>query len=151
MSKNKVSADSVSLETSPCLAESHLLTMAPHSFYSVPMCTWSLFPGSSVHGFLQARKLEWVDIPFSRGSPQPRDQTWVSCFGSKLFTIWATTESSHIELGLHYFDLYYLFKGSISKDSHIWDSKCRDTIQSMHVCMNAKLFQLCTILRPCGL
>ena len=71
MSKNKVSADLVSLETSPCLAESHLLTMAPHSFYSVPMCTWSLFPGSSVHGFLQARKLEWVDIPFSRGLPNP--------------------------------------------------------------------------------
>ena len=30
---------------------------------------------SSVHGILQARTLEWVDIPFSRGSSQPRDQT----------------------------------------------------------------------------
>ena len=35
-------------------------------------------PGSSVHGNLQARKLEWVDIFFSRGSFQPRDQTQVS-------------------------------------------------------------------------
>ena len=35
-------------------------------------------PGSSVHGTLQARKLEWVAIPFSRGSSQPRGQTWVS-------------------------------------------------------------------------
>ena len=35
-------------------------------------------PGSSVHGILQARILEWVAIPFSRGSSQPRDQTEVS-------------------------------------------------------------------------
>ena len=32
--------------------------------------------GSSVHGILQARILEWVAISFSRGSSQPRDQTW---------------------------------------------------------------------------
>ena len=30
-------------------------------------------PGSSVHGILQARILEWVAMPFSRGSSQPRD------------------------------------------------------------------------------
>ena len=35
-------------------------------------------PGSSVHRILQARILEWVAIPFSRGSSPPRDQTWVS-------------------------------------------------------------------------
>ena len=35
-------------------------------------------PGSSVHGILQARILEWVAILFSRGSSQPRDRTWVS-------------------------------------------------------------------------
>ena len=33
-------------------------------------------PGSSVHGIFQARVLEWVAISFSRGSSQPRDQTW---------------------------------------------------------------------------
>ena len=33
-------------------------------------------PGSSVHGILQARILEWVAIPFSRGSSKLRDQTW---------------------------------------------------------------------------
>ena len=32
-------------------------------------------PGSSVHGILQARILEWVAMPFSTGSSQPRDQT----------------------------------------------------------------------------
>ena len=36
-------------------------------------------PGSSVHGILQARILEWVAIPFSRGSSQPRDQSQVAC------------------------------------------------------------------------
>ena len=35
-------------------------------------------PGSSLHGILQARILEWVAISFSRGSSRPRDQTWVS-------------------------------------------------------------------------
>ena len=36
-------------------------------------------PGSSVHGILQARILEWVAIPFSGKSSQPRDQMHVSC------------------------------------------------------------------------
>ena len=35
-------------------------------------------PGSSVYGILQARILEWVTFPFSRGSSQPRDRTQVS-------------------------------------------------------------------------
>ena len=38
-------------------------------------------PGSFVHGILQARILEWVAIPFSRGSFQPRDWTQVSFAG----------------------------------------------------------------------
>ena len=50
---------------------------------------WSS-PGSSVHGILQARILEWTAIPFSRGSSQSRDQTWVSCIAVKFFTAWAT-------------------------------------------------------------
>ena len=35
-------------------------------------------PGSSVHGILQSRILEWVDMPISRGSSQPRNWTHVS-------------------------------------------------------------------------
>ena len=35
-------------------------------------------PGSSAHGILQARILEWIAIPFSRGSSQPRDRTQIS-------------------------------------------------------------------------
>ena len=47
-------------------------------------------PGSSVPGILQARILEWVAIPFSRGSSQSRDWTQISCIAGSLFTIWAT-------------------------------------------------------------
>ena len=50
-------------------------------------------PGSSVHGILQTRILEWVDIPFSKGSSQPTDWTQVSCIAGKFFTIWATRET----------------------------------------------------------
>ena len=46
--------------------------------------------GSSVHGISQARMLEWVAIPFSRGSSQPRDQTQVSCIAGEFLAIWAT-------------------------------------------------------------
>ena len=42
----------------------------------------------------QARKLEWVVIPFSRGYSWPRDWTWVSGIAGRFFTIWATKESS---------------------------------------------------------
>ena len=44
-------------------------------------------PGSSVHGILQARILEWVAISFSRGSSRPRDQTQVSCIAGRCFNL----------------------------------------------------------------
>ena len=56
-------------------------------------------PGSSVHGILQARILEWAAISFSKGAFQPRDQTWVSWIaggnaiptgGGNFFTNWET-------------------------------------------------------------
>ena len=42
---------------------------------------------------LQARILEWVAIPFSSGSSQPRDGTCVSCIAGRFFTVWATSEA----------------------------------------------------------
>ena len=47
-------------------------------------------PGYSVQGILQARVIEWVAIPFSRGSSQLRDWTQVSYIADKLFTFWAS-------------------------------------------------------------
>ena len=53
-------------------------------------------PGSSVHGILQARILEWVASPFSRGSSWPKDRTQVSCMAGRYFTIWATRDQGQI-------------------------------------------------------
>ena len=50
-------------------------------------------PGSSVHGILQARILEWAAIPFFRESSWPRDWTYASCIAGGFFTIWATRET----------------------------------------------------------
>ena len=53
-------------------------------------------PGSSVHGILQARILEWVAISFSRGSFRPKDRThiaYVSCIAGGFFTASATREA----------------------------------------------------------
>ena len=53
-------------------------------------------PGFSVHGILQARILEWIAIPFSRGTSQPRDWTLVSCITGRFVTIWPTGKSYFI-------------------------------------------------------
>ena len=63
----------------PCHAKSLqlCLTLCDPMDYSLP--------GSSVHGILQARILEWVAMPSSRGSSQPRDWTHVYC-GSCIYS-----------------------------------------------------------------
>ena len=53
---------------------------------------WDLM-AYTVHGILQARILEWVAFPFSRGSSQPRDRTQVSRIAGGFFTSWATREA----------------------------------------------------------
>ena len=65
-------------------------------------------PGSSVHGTLQAKILEWVAISFSRESSWPRDWTWVSCvsyIGRQVLYQLSPWENpiffSHIEKGLN--------------------------------------------------
>ena len=50
-------------------------------------------PGSSLHGILQERGLEWVAISFSRGSSRPRDRTPVSHIPGRCFNFWATREA----------------------------------------------------------
>ena len=62
--------------------------MCAHSVTSVVSDTVDCRPqGSSVHGTLQARILEWVAMPSSRGSSQPKDQTpfsYVFCIGKRV-------------------------------------------------------------------
>ena len=59
-------------------------SLRPHGLYNLL--------GSSVHGILQARILEWVAFPFFRGSFRPRDRTQISRIADRLFTIRATRE-----------------------------------------------------------
>ena len=42
---------------------------------------------TTIHGILQAKILEWVALPFSRGSSQAKDQTQVSSIPSGVFTV----------------------------------------------------------------
>ena len=53
-------------------------------------------PGSSVHGILQARILEWVAMFSFKGSFGSRDRAWVSCVAGRFFTVWAIREA-HIK------------------------------------------------------
>ena len=46
-----------------------------------------------VHGILRARILEWVAVPFSGGSSQPRDPTHVSHIVGRFFSVWTTREA----------------------------------------------------------
>ena len=52
----------------------------------------SSLPGSSVHGILKERILEWIAISFSGRSSWARSLTWVSCIAGKFFTGWARRE-----------------------------------------------------------
>ena len=57
--------------------------------------------GYTVHVILQARILEWVAVPFSRGSSQPRDWTEVSHIAGGFFTSWATREEYRIKYKIY--------------------------------------------------
>ena len=56
--------------------------------------------GSAVRGDLQVRIPEWVIIPSSRGSSQPRDRTQVSRIAGGFFPVWATKEVVFVFLAL---------------------------------------------------
>ena len=72
-----------------CVLDAHSCPTLYHSMNCNP-------PGSSVHGVLQARILEWEAVPFSRGSSRPRDWTWVIRIAGRFFTVCATRETKSI-------------------------------------------------------
>ena len=59
----------------------------------LPHCRWILYQLSHQRS---ARILEWVAIPFSRGSSQPRNWTGVSCIAGGFFTNWAMKEAPEL-------------------------------------------------------
>ena len=101
--------------------------------YTTYMCVWLVtqscltlcdpmdysLPGSSIHGILQARILEWVTISFSKESSQPRDWTYVFCVswnGMQILYHRATWEALHhiyihiyiyIYMSPDYYQVYY--------------------------------------------
>ena len=67
------------LVTQSCLTLCDPIDCSPPDFYAP--------------GILQERTLGWAAIPFSRGSSQARDQTWVSFIAGGFFIVWATGEA----------------------------------------------------------
>ena len=100
-------------------------------------------PGSSVHGILQARILEWAAIPFSRGSSQSRDQTQISFIAGRFLTIWDTREAQvvcvfklckHASLNILVVKTY--FKIDLTHNEGIWGRN--------GICKK-KMFKKCTL------
>ena len=75
----------------------------------------------TVHGILQARIPQWVAVPFSRGSYQPRDRTQVSHIAGRFFTSRATREAHQLIYSLTNTYVFYLaFFSSVQSLSHVW-------------------------------
>ena len=83
-------------------------------------------PGSSVHGILQERILDWVAISSCRGSYRPRDWSQVFCIAGRIFTDWATRGSqrksstkwkdiNNLLNGRKYLQIAYLIRGQFLK------------------------------------
>ena len=72
----------------------------------------------TVHGILQARILEWVAFPFSRGSSQPRDRTGVYCIADGFFTNWAVREALRGQSKVQNQDIRD--QGEGVEDSQVW-------------------------------
>ena len=83
-----------------------LLSCGPHGPYVVRCCARSLrcvwlfvtpwtvaYQAPLSVGILQARILEWVTMPSSRGSSQTGDRIQVSCIAGRFFTVWATKQA----------------------------------------------------------
>ena len=87
-SLNSIVTSDYALQTRAACVRAQSLQSCPTLCYSVDNSP----PGSSVHGILKARILEWVATPSSMGSSRPRGWIWVSCFAGRFPTIWASRE-----------------------------------------------------------
>ena len=85
-------------------------------------------PGSSVHGILQARILEWVAISFSRGSSRPRDWTQVSHTAGRRFNLCTTREAQ-----------WPLRKAFLPLLAILWKSACKRVYLSFSPLLLASL------------
>ena len=94
----------------------------------------------TVHGILQARILEWVAFPFSKGSSQPRDRTQVFCIAGGFFTSWATREAQLlVDLDLNFATTC----GNLEKITVISDEKKKLIILPCRVSMKICKKNIC--------
>ena len=81
-------------------------------------------PGFTVYGILQARIMEWVAMPSSRGSSQPRDWThvsYVSCTGRQVLTTSATWEApQHMSNRIHSLEWMWVYCEVCQLLSRVW-------------------------------
>ena len=102
----------------------------------------------TVHGILQARILEnWVAIPFSRGSSQPRDRTQVSCIAGGFFTIVAPGKPKNTGVGSLSL-LQWIF---LTQESNLGLLHCRWTLYQLrykHILISWLQSQSDVILEP---
>ena len=86
-------------------------------------------PGSSVHGILQARILEWVTISFSRWSSQPRNRTPVSSIAGGFFANWTMRGAGAVRCNSLHFSILqenfqkrslYCFTGYVILLKYLW-------------------------------
>ena len=107
-------------------------------------------PGSSVHGILQARILEWVAIPSSRAFSPPRDQTSVSCLPAlaRGFFIASATWEVHRyvywQICLESMNEGLVREGNTQVGTGGGGSECESCVQAMCVC--AESLQSCLTL-----
>ena len=94
--------------------------LQPHGLYPTRL---------SAHGISQANILEWVVLPFSRGSSQSRDQINVSCIRRQIFYHWATREAQYFGY-ISLKKIYYL--NSICFTFLTWPSSIYNYLCSLH-------------------
>ena len=99
-------------------------------------------PGSSVHGILQARILEWVPLSVSTVSSQPKDRTQVSCIAGRFFTFWATREAFFL----------YLWCCSVTLNATEAQSRCviKERPGYILLCVTGFFFENYIFLHLCG-
>ena len=112
-------------------------------------------PDSSVRGILQARRVEWVAFPFSRGTSRPRVWTWVSCIAGRFSTVWATLTTPYIYLyiQLHNYLFSFLYMGTwqtsfsgYSKGMFLYFSYASSSIALVFQIRPQDLFLLCFVI-----
>ena len=114
-----------------------------HIYFLFMMLRWSVVsdslqtmdhssPDSSVHVIPQARRMEWVAIPFSRGSSPPRDWTWVSCIAGGFSTNWATRKANYIYILTLYSEKIHTHTHTHTHTYTLWPLICSWLIGRKH-------------------